>query len=233
MPTSTSTRIASGFLVVGGVAVAVGGLAFSWLIPVAAGCLAIGAGVGTLFGMSVRQQATAAPAAGPATRFRQRDLDDLEMRAKVKGAFVIASLVDRLGKLRPKLDRVPIDDPQELGHKLRELFDTTASSLQDAFDLTLAARELATDSARETIYQERDTLVLDAGPAADALEAGVDRVLTAAAMAKSVDRSRSLGELSTTLDRQLEVARRVDDRMRQLEARARGDLSHHEQYIAS
>ena len=168
------------------------------------------------------------PAAAGATGV---DLDDLEMRAKVKGQYDVGGLADRLGKLQPKLARVPTDDAEGLGQKLRELFATTASSLRDASELNEAAKELATSEARDNVLAERTTLVKEAASETDALESGVDRVLAAAAMGATGDRARELGDLSVALDRQLEVARRVDNRMRNLEARARGDLSEQERYV--
>ena len=157
-------------------------------------------------------------------------LSDLELRAKVKGAFDVARLLDRLEKLHPRFDRLPSDDAG-LAMKLRSLFDSSAASLENAYDLHLAARELATQAARDEVIRERERLVAESASAVDALEKGIDRFATAAATAGASEKAQELGDFSGDLDRQLEVARRVEQRMRDLEARARGDYSAAEDFV--
>ncbi len=206
-----------------------GGL--GWLT--ALGWLASGISLGLFLGIDRVDGDGDAPrrSAGPATTATIESLGELELHAKVKGAFDVARLLDRLEKIHPRLARLP-DDAAGLTGKLRRLFDASAQSLARAFDLHVAVRELATDAARQEVIAERERLVDESSSAIDALEKGIDRFAAAAATKGAGDDAALVGELGGDLDRQLEVARRVEQRMRELEARARGDvLSAHEQYV--
>ncbi len=157
-------------------------------------------------------------------------LTDLELRAKVKGAFDVAQLLDRLEKLHPRFAGLP-NDSAGLAMKLRRLFDSSAASLGRAYDLHVAARELATAAARQQVEAEQDRLVEESAAALDALEKGIDRFATAAATAGASEKAADLSDLSGDLDRQLEVARRVEQRMKDLERKAAGDYSAAEAYV--
>lgn len=220
---------------VGVVLLVAGALAGASLVA-GLGGVALGLGIGFLAGGRRRAEGPALPDAqvAPVTAPAAHDLNDFELRAKVKGDFAVARLADRLEKLHPRLESVLAaggSEVGELGYKLHRLYDTAAGSLYRAFDLHLAAREMATSEARETVQLQRKELVDEATAAVDALDKGIDRLATAAATAGATEKRDQLADLSGDLDRQLEVARRVDERMRQLEARARGDLSAAEAYI--
>ena len=220
-----------------GVVVAVGALAAGTVILGVVGGLLAGLGggiaVGGLFGGGGRATDDDAVPAGVGTA---NDLNDFELRAKVKGDFAVARLADRLEKIGPRLADALAGggrDAADVGDKLRRIHDVSLATIRDAFDLHLAAREMATEAARRELLDQRETLVGEASDAVDALDRGIDRLRAAAARSQTSDRTGELSELGGDLDRQLEVARRVEQRMRDLEARAKGDLSHHERFVTS
>ncbi|MEM1011575.1 MAG: hypothetical protein AAGI46_05065 [Planctomycetota bacterium] len=188
--------------------------------------------VGLLVGLAVgyRVGASRSQPSRPATpsRASKIDLADLEMRAKVRGAFDLAAVVDRLGKIDSRVRGLGASDSSG---RLIELFDATAASCVRAYDLNDAARKLTTRESKDKVLAEQRQLVAEASTAIDAIEHGVDRIQAAAATAGAADDAEALGELNRALDRQLDVARRVDQRMAELEGRAKGDLSHHERYV--
>ena len=133
--------------------------------------------------------------------------------------------------MHPRLAKLP-SDAAGLADKLRTLYDASAASLSRAFDLHVAVREFATDAAKQEVLAERERLVAESSAAIDALEKGIDRFAAAAATKGAEDDAALVGELGSDLDRQLEVARRVEQRMRELEAKARGDYSAAAEYVA-
>lgn len=167
-------------------------------------------------------------------------LTDLELRAKVRGDFETASLVDRLQALFPRLrtaESGPVNtgggDPLavEMLYKLRQMYDFSAVSLERALALHVGAREMATEDGRRRVLDQRAALVAEVSSAVGQIEAAVDRVRAAATTAGDAARHERLTDLNKDLDRQLEVARRVDERMQTLEARARGDTTAAERYV--
>ena len=213
------------------------GLVAGSALAAGVGGLALGLGIG-FFGRGL--EASAPAPTSPTMPDRASvvaNLNDFELRAKVKGDFEVARLADRLEKIHPRLEQtltLGSDDAAMLGHKLHQLFDQSAAGLRRAFDLHLAAREMATPDARQSISDQRAELVTEATAAVDAIDKGIDRLATAAAGKGTAASREAMADLSGDLDRQLEVARRVDERMKQLEARANGpDLAQHEEYLKS
>ena len=161
-------------------------------------------------------------------------LNDLELRAKVRGDFDTAGLVDRLQPIQVRLKKVAAEarsDALDLIAKLDRLFESSAESLERALKLHLASREMVTQEGRDTVIQQREQLLAEVGDAVKHTETAIDRLRASSAVAGDADRSATLKDLSGDLDRQLEVARRVEDRMAQLEAKARGDYSASEAYV--
>lgn len=220
---------------VGVVLLVVGALADASLVA-GLGGLGLGLGIGFFAGGRRNAEKPALPAtpAVPVATPAASDLNDFELRAKVKGDFAVANLADRLDKLRPRLESALAaggSEAGELGYKLHRLYDTALGCVRRAFELHLASREMATSKARDTVRLQRQELVDEATSAVGALDVGIDRLATAAATAGASEKREQLADLNGDLDRQLEVARRVDERMRQLEAKARGDLSAAEKYV--
>ncbi len=172
--------------------------------------LVLGLAIGGYFGFTLGRR----PAGTPVVRVPARrrvttvDLGDLEMRAKVRGAYDLAAVVDRLGKLRA---RVATLQSGESSDRLLELFDATASTCSRAYDVLVASRDLATQEAKDIVDAEQHQLVAEASNSIEALEHGVDRITAAAATEGVADDAAALSDLNTALERQLEVARRVDD----------------------
>jgi hypothetical protein len=195
--------------------------------------LALGLGIGVPAGFLLGRRRGSSAAAKP-RHADTKDLDDLEMRAKVRGLFDLANVIDRLGKLQPRLTvTLAKGAHDEVTTRLSDLFRATAASCQRAYDLNLSSRQLATTEAKERVREEEQRLTAEAATAIAALEAGVDRAQAAAATEGVSDDAAALADLNTALDRQLEVARRVDERMRDLEGKAAGDLSYHERRYES
>ncbi len=166
-------------------------------------------------------------------------LTDLELRAKVRGDLETARLVDRLQALHDRLRRSEADaaggrgDPLagEMMYKLRQMYEFSAASLERALALHVGSREMATEEGRRKILEQRASLVEEVGEAVEQIEAAVDRVRAAATTAGDARRHEQLQDLNQDLDRRLEVARRVEERLKEIEARARGDYSAAERYV--
>ena len=161
-------------------------------------------------------------------------LNDLELRAKVRGDFDTAGLVDRLQPIQVRLKKVAAEarsDALDLIAKLDRLFESSAESLERALKLHLASREMVTQEGRDTVVKQREQLLTEVGEAVKHTETAIDRLRASSAVAGDADRSETLRDLSSDLDRQLEVARRVEARMAELEAKAIGDYSASERYI--
>lgn len=161
-------------------------------------------------------------------------LNDLELRAKVRGDFDTAGLVDRLQPIQVRLKKVAAEarsDALDLIAKLDRLFESSAESLERALKLHLASREMVTQEGRDTVVKQREQLLSEVGEAVKHTETAIDRLRASTAVAGDADRSATLKDLSGDLDRQLEVARRVESRMAELEAKASGDYSASEAYI--
>ena len=224
------TTVSLALLALGAVTLIIG-LGFASPVVAAIGGLLGGGGFGYLLPRRpAGQKETANPrVAAPA------DLNDLELKAKVKGDFEVARLLDRIEKIGPRLEATLADahtDAADVGGKLRRIHDVSIVTLRDAFDLHLAAREMATAGARDEVLEQRSLLVAEASDAIDALDRGIDRLRASAATSAAGSRAGELADFSSDLDRQLEVARRVEQRMRDLEARARGGhLAEHEAYV--
>lgn len=162
------------------------------------------------------------------------ELNDLELRAKVRGDFETAGLVDRLQPIQVRLRQLDNDvdgEGQLLVMKLYRLFNSSAESLERALALHLAAREMVTEEGKQKVADQRKQLVSEVATAVGQTEQAIDRLRAGAAVAGDSDRAESLADLSGDLDRQLEVARKVEARMAELEARARGDYSASEAFI--
>ncbi|MEL7240229.1 MAG: hypothetical protein AAGK78_15330, partial [Planctomycetota bacterium] len=160
-------------------------------------------------------------------------LNDLELRAKVRGDFDTAGLVDRLQPIQVRLRKVATEaksDALDLIAKLDRLFESSAESLERALKLHLASREMVTQEGRDTVVKQREQLLSEVGEAVKHTETAIDRLRASSAVAGDADRSATLKDLAGDLDRQLEVARRVEARMAELEAKASGDYSASEAY---
>ena len=233
-------------LVSGGVGLALLGASaiFGW--PVALGWIGgicLGFAAGAVFGPGRSRSAPAAvqTPTGPVSTITAEFLTDLELRAKVRGDFETAGLVDRLQALFARLRSAEADvasgapggDPLagELVYKLRQMYDFSAHNLERALALYVGAREMATDEGRRKVLDQRAKLVSEVSSAVGQIEAAVDRVRAAATTAGDERRHEKLTDLNRDLDRQIEVARRVEAQIREVESRARGDYSAAERYV--
>jgi hypothetical protein len=221
-----------GTAVVGSVIALVAVVTGSATVALLGGSMA-GISVGLLLTFAAKR--VAVPGGGSVAGSAGIDLTELELKAKVKGDFEVARLLDRLEKIAPRLDRTlskKTSDAADLGQKLRSIYDASVLTLKEAFDLHLAAREMATQAAREEVLAQRKALVAEAAQGIGSLDRGIDRLRTASATGAAGSRATELADFSRELDRQLDVARRVEQRMRSLEARARGEhLAEHETYL--
>src|SRR5687767_14762968 len=207
------------------------------------GGLCIGYAIGAAFGAPADAGRPLAPAQlGQPQRsaVTAEGLTDLELRAKVRGDFETAGLVDRLQALFHRLRSAEAEpmiagsgDPLavEMLYKLRQMYDFSAASLERALALHVAAREMATEEGRRKVLDQRAAMVGEVQSAVTQIEAAVDRVRAAATTAGDAARHERLTDLNKDLDRQLEVARRVEASLNELEARARGDYSAAERYV--
>ena len=204
-------------------------LALLLIVTAAAGGLAGGFALGRRTGgRASRVARTAAPTQTVA------DLTDLKLRAKVRGDFETAGLIDRLQTQGPRLAECETDaaaDATLLTTKMRRMYDNAVEFCDKALSLHVARREMATDAARQKVDEQRRALLDEASAAVSGIESGVDRLRSAAATGEAEQRRGELADLNADLDRRLEVARRVDERMADLEARARGDYSASAAYV--
>ena len=189
------------------------------------------------FGSRRRGQESPAGTLGTRGRFagatidpiaRAVDLEDLELRCKVRGDFETAGLIDRLQALAGRLrecEAAAGAESVDLTMKMRKMYDNAAAFCERALALHLARREMVTDEARQKVDDQRKALLDEITAAVGAIESGVDRLRVAAATAGDADRKEELSDLNADLDRRLEVARKVEQRMADIEAQARGDYS--------
>ena len=165
---------------------------------------------------------------------RTVDLEDLELRCKVRGDFETAGLIDRLQALSGRLrdcEAAAGADSVDLTMKMRKMYDNAAAFCGRALALHLARREMVTDEAKQKVDDQRRALVDEITAAVAAVENGVDRLRAAAATAGDADRKEELADLNADLDRRLEVASKVEQRMADIEAQARGDYSKAAAYV--
>ena len=190
----------------------------------------LGVGVGGLPSLiSGRTSAAKRPAvAATQAKTSSVDLEDLELRCKVRGDFETAGLIDRLQALAGRLrdcEAAAGADSVDLTMKMRKMYDNAAAFCGRALALHLARREMVTDDAKQKVDDQRKALLDEITAAVGAIESGVDRLRVAAATAGDADRKEELSDLNADLDRRLEVARKVEQRMADIEAQARGDYS--------
>lgn len=208
----------------------------AWLMLAAGLCLGFSAGAVTAGRSAARIAVSPAPRSAR-TAVTPEALTDLELRAKVRGDFTTAGLVDRLQALHDRLgacEAEPADDPlaPQLTGKLRRMYDLSAASLERALALHVGAREMVTSEGRRRVLDQRDALLEEVSTAVGQIEAGIDRLRAAAATAGIAGRHERLADLNTDLDRQLDVARRVEERLEEIESRARGDYSRAAEYVS-
>ena len=117
--------------------------------------------------------------------------------------------------------------------KMRKMYDNAAAFCGRALALHLARREMVTDEAKQKVDDQRRALLDEIKAAVAAVESGVDRLRAAAATAGDADRKEELADLNGDLDRRLEVARKVEQRMEEIQAQARGDYSKAAAFVQS
>ena len=192
-------------------------------------CIA-GFAVGIVYEKRASTHRTAGPTStiGVPQSTERGDLEDLELRCKVRGDFETAGLIDRLQALAGRLrdcEAAAGAESVDLTMKMRKMYDNAAAFCGRALALHLARREMVTAEAKAKVDDQRRALLDEITAAVGAIENGVDRLRAAAATAGDADRKEELADLNTDLDRRLEVARKVEQRMEEIEAQARGDYS--------
>ena len=167
-------------------------------------------------GPRIVEKAMAAEAARQRAR-REAELDALDAKLAADGDGRTESALRRLRALH---ERLWTDDPDgrpptEILRKAEELFRFSVQSLERTLAFQSAAGALATRDAKLAVAQRRDGLVREVGEGVDQLARTLDQIQL---LKLEEGGGRTLAALRADLDAGLAVARRVDERLRGMEA---------------
>jgi hypothetical protein len=160
--------------------------------------------------------------ASQAERGEQMRLDQLQRQLRDDSDPRTRDNVTKLRQLRSRLQaalRNPTGDPLlvEVRQKTEELYQSCLGNLERVAQQGVAAREMATAEARETVLRSRGELLEEVTRSVEQLGASIDQIQVSA-LAQGTG-SSDLAKIRSELDVGLEVARRVQERMEDLDRR--------------
>ena len=218
--------------VLGGVAVGVGVVVAS-PVTIFAGVLGLLAAAGAwatqlLVGADRLTQKTFREMQAEEAQAQDRKLDELYRKLRKDDDSHSQRSLRRLRELYERFRETPqwtpavdLNSAVEIAATIEKLFAACVASLDRSLEMWEAARQMATETARNRLLEQRRQLLAEVAASIDQFAVTVDEVQELALTKRGSD---DLARFRHDLDQSLEVARRVEQRMHDLESELAGPL---------